>query len=220
VKKILLPLLAIFILGTVSLHSEVNPRSKAFKSLLIPGWGELSMGKNSGYCFLAAEVILWASSYYFEEEIDLKDKASRNYAYKYAGVNTDIELTNDYLYNMKKYMSSGYESGGYNAKIAERAMSLYPDDPAAQTEYIETYAYSDEYAWEWESSTKKYNYTIMRKRMTQYKGYIKGITGGIVANHLFSAINTLLTANKINRLELSMRFDYDMNPTFLASYKF
>jgi hypothetical protein len=178
------------------------------------------MNNSSGYFFLGTEILLWAATFYFDNEIDLKDKASRNYAYKYAHISTEIELTDDYLYHVKRYLTSGYEAGGYNAKIVEQAIALFPDDPAAQTAYIDENAYPDEYYWNWDSADYKHNYAIMRKRMVQYEGYIKGITGGIIANHLFSAINSLMIANNINNVELSMDFDQEFNPVFLAHFKF
>ncbi|MCF7792624.1 MAG: hypothetical protein K9N09_00875 [Candidatus Cloacimonetes bacterium] len=217
-KKLIIIFLLMIL--AINIFCEVKPRSKALKSALIPGWGELSMKKSSGYFFMGTELILWAATFYFDNEIDLKEKASKNYAYKYAHINTDIELTEDYLYDVKKYMSSGYEAGGYNAKIVEQAMAMFPDDPAAQTAYIDENTYSDEYYWNWDDTERKHDYAILRKRMTQYDGYIKGITGGIIANHLFSAINSLMIANKINNVELSMDFDEQFNPTFLATYKF
>ncbi len=219
-KKTLTLFVLMFLLMQSNIFAEFNPRTQALKSALVPGWGELSMEKNSGYIFLGTELFLWLASFYFDQEIDLKDKASKNYAYKYAHIGTDIKLTEEYLFHLKKYMSSGYETGGYNAKIIEQAMAMFPDDPAAQTSFIEANIYTDEYFWQWDNYDRKYDYAIMRKRINQYEGYIKGITGGIIANHLFSAINSLLTANKINKLKFSMEFDNEFNPAFLATYKF
>ena len=42
----------------------------------------------------------------------------------------------------------------------------------------------------------------------------------IIANHLVSAINSLLLASKYNRLELGMELNPKMNPTLTLSYKF
>lgn len=213
-------ILILLLTMTISIFAEIKPRSKAFQSMLIPGGGELSMGKSSGYFFLGTEIMLWAATFYFDNEIDLKNKASKNYAYKYAHISSEIELNEDYLYDIKKYMSYGYEAGGFNAKIVEQAIAMFPDDPAAQTAYIDENVYSDEYYWNWDDSDRKHDYVIMRKRMTQYEGYIKGISGGIIANHLFSAINSLIIANGIKNVELNMNFDSNFNPVFLAKYKF
>lgn len=214
-------LLLMIIIFCSSLQAEeINRRKQMFKSALIPGWGELSQQKNSGYIFLTAEVILWSSVFYFQQESDLKNKASINYAVKYAHIDPEIEITDDYLRDLKKYLSSGYNSGGYNAGVVETAQALYPDDPHAQTEYIENHVYSDEYYWEWEDKTRRYDYAILRKRIVQYSGYIKGITGAIIANHLISALNSLLIANKKDNLTFDVRFENDLKPMLFVNYKF
>ena len=220
------PLLKLIILITLIVlfsglwAEKTNPRKQMFKSVLIPGWGELSQENNSGYLFLASELILWSSVFYFQQESDLKEKASINFAIKYAHIDPELDLSDDYLYNLKRYLSSGYETGGYNARIVEIAKTMFPDDDEAQTEYILANEYSDEFYWEWDSKADKHDYAIMRKRMIQYSGYIKGITGGIIANHLISAINSLLITNKQNKVKMNVQFDTEMNPILCVTYKF
>jgi hypothetical protein len=199
---------------------QINSRKQFLKSALVPGWGELSMQKKSGYAFLAAELMMWSAVFYFDQETDLKEKAYKNYAIKFAHIDPQGDFDEDYYYRLSKYISYGYNSGGYNAHIVEEAMSKFPDDPVAQSEYIQEYSYSEDYYWEWDDKDHRHDFAIMRKRVTEYKSYIKGITGGILANHLISAINSLLTANKINKLELGMEFNKDLNPTLTLSYKF
>jgi len=199
---------------------QINGRKQMFKSALIPGWGELSMGNKSGYVFLASELILWSSVFYFQQESDLKDTASQNYAIKYAHVDPDLEMTEDYLYDLRRNLSSGYETGGYNAGIVETAKAMFPDDLVLQDQYIEDHIYSDEFYWEWDSRENKHDYAILRKRMVQYSGYIKGITGGIIANHLVSALNSLIFAKKRNKVKMNVQFDTEMNPILLVNYKF
>jgi hypothetical protein len=212
--------LILIILSCSLLPAEVNIRSAVVKSALVPGWGELSLNNKTGYAFLTAEIALWAINFYYNQEIDIKDKASRNYAIKYAGVDPTIEFNEKYLYHIHRYISSGYETGGYNAKIVQQAINLYPDDPVAQTNYIEANVYDDDHYWYWENTDRKYNYSIMRKRINQYEGYLKGISGVIIANHLFSALNTLLLANKLSQLEFSLYMNENCNTFFQASYRF
>lgn len=199
---------------------QINAGKKFIQSALIPGWGELSLQKNSGYAFLAAEMMMWSTVFYFNEELKLKDRGSINYAIKYAHIDPAGDYDADFYYHLSRYMSSGYETGGYNARVVEEAKAKYPNEPAAQSAYILANSYSDDFYWSWDSRSRRHDYSIMRKRITEYKGYIKGITGGIIANHIISAINTLLLANKMNRLELGMEFNANLNPTLTLSYKF
>jgi len=218
--KIVILGLMILLLASSLFSQQINPRKHFLRSALIPGWGELSMNKDSGYAFLAAELMMWSVIFYFDEEANLKDKASVNYAIQYAHIDPTGDYDDDFYYRLSRYIAHGYDTGGYNAHIVEEAMAEFPDDPAAQSEYIIANSYSEDFYWEWDSKAKKHDYAIMRKRITEYKSYIKGITGGILANHLISAINSLLLANKINRLELGMEFNKEMNPTVTVSYKF
>lgn len=199
---------------------QINSKKQFLKSALIPGWGELSMQNNSGYVFLAAELMMWSTTFYFNEEAKLKDKASINYAIQYAHIDPAGDYNEDFYYHLSRYIDYGYETGGYNAHIVEVAMAKFPDDQAAQSEYIQTNSYSEDFYWNWDNKIRKHDYAIMRKRITEYNSYISGISGVIIANHLISAINSLLLANKINRLEMGMEFNSEMNPTLTLSYKF
>ncbi|RLC54170.1 MAG: hypothetical protein DRH79_01415 [Candidatus Cloacimonadota bacterium] len=217
-KLYILFVLMIFVAGLQA--EQTNGRKQMFKSALIPGWGELSQDNKTGYIFLASELILWSSVFYFQQESDLKDTASRNYAIKYAHIDPELELTEDYLYDLRKHLSSGYETGGFNAGVVETAKAMFPDDLVKQDEYIGANVYSDEFYWEWDSRENKHDYAIFRKRMVQYSGYIKGITGGIIANHLVSALNSLIFAKKQNKVKMNVQFDTEMNPVLLVNYKF
>lgn len=207
-------------LSSFLFSQQINPGKQFLKSALIPGWGELSMQKNSGYVFLAAEFMMWSTTFYFKEETKLKDKASINYAIKYAHIDPQGDYNEDYYYHLSKYVNYGYETGGYNAHIVETAMAKYPDDQAAQSAYIQANSYSENFYWNWDDKNRKHDYAIMRKRITEYSNYISGISGIIIANHLVSAINSLLLTNKINRLEMGMELNSEMNPTLTLSYKF
>jgi hypothetical protein len=218
--KLILAGMMIIFLSSSLFSQQLNSRKYFLKSALIPGWGELSMQKKSGYVFMAAEFLMWGTAFYFDEEAKLKKTASINYAIQYAHIDPDGDYNNDFYYHLSKYKSYGYNSGGYNAHIVEEAMSKFPDDPTAQSTYIQNNSYNEDFYWEWDDKVSKHDYAIMRKRITEYKSYIKGITGGILANHLVSAINSLLLANKVNRMELGMEFNKNLNPTLTLSYKF
>ena len=218
--KIVLIGMMIAFLSSSLFSQQLNPKKQFLKSALIPGWGELAMQKKSGYIFLAAELAMWGVTFYFNEESDLKNKASINYAIQYANIDPGGDYDSDFYYHLSKYNTYGYNTGGYNASIVEEAMARYPDDQAAQSNYIQANSYSEDFYWEWDDRAKRHDYAIMRKRITEYKSYIKGISGGIIANHIVSAVNSLLLANKLNRVELGMEFNTDMNPTVTISYKF
>ena len=201
------------------ISKEINPRISFLKSAILPGWGELSLGNKSGYVLLTTELIFWSSRFYYLEEADLKEKASYIYALKYAHINPG-NYSDEYFFHLSRYESSGYETGGYNAYIVELAKSKFPDDPEAQTEYINANIYSDEYFWQWDNNDTKHEYSILRKRITQYTDYAKAFMGAIIANHIISAINSARISSKLKRLNANVQFDSNLNPILSIRYNF
>ncbi len=196
---------------------EISPRTAFLRSALIPGWGEISQGSSSGYFLLAAEAFLWSSIFYFNEEEDLLLRESFNYAVKYAHIDPDAGFDDQYFYNLTRYNSSGYESGGYNAYIVEQAEGI--DDPVERQEFIENNIYSDDLFWEWDSKENRRQYGIKRKDSTHYTDYAKAVTGVIIANHFISAINSV-RINKKNRVDVNISFNSELDPVLQISYKF
>ncbi|MDA3814205.1 MAG: hypothetical protein PF570_08135 [Candidatus Cloacimonetes bacterium] len=218
-RKFILILLILFI-ASLMIAEEINTKKYMLRSALIPGWGELTAGNKTGLVFLASEVLLLSSRFYFLEEADLKDKASFNYAVKYAHINPNIDITDEYYYHMSRYMSSGFDIGGYNAYIVEIAKIRFPDDPQAQTQYIEENSYSDDNYWGWDDEDRKKDYSILRKRITQYGDYAKAITGAVIANHIISALNAFRVSSRLKNLNAQIQLDSNMNPIFTLQYNF
>ena len=217
--KLILILLILFI-SSLMIAEEINTRTYMLRSALVPGWGELAAGDKTGLVFLASEVLLLSSRFYFLEEADLKAKASYNYAIKYAHIDPDLDISDDHYYHMSRYMNSGFNTGGYNAYIVEIAKARYPDDPEAQTQYIEENSYSDDEYWGWDGEDKKNDYSILRKRITQYGDYAKAITGAVIANHIISALNAFRVSSRLKNINAQVQLDSNMNPIFTLQYKF
>lgn len=199
---------------------EINTKKYMLRSALVPGWGELTAGNKTGLVFLASEVLLLSSRFYFLEEADLKEKASFNYAVKYAHIDPNIDITDEYYYHMSRYMSSGFDIGGYNAYIVEIAKTRFPDDPQAQTQYIEDNSYSDDDYWGWDDEDRKKDYSTLRKKITHYGDYTKVITGAVIANHIISALNAFRVSSRLKNLNAQIQFDNNMNPIFTLQYNF
>jgi hypothetical protein len=215
-KFLLFILITVFFF--VSLNAkEISPRTAFLRSALIPGWGEISQGNNSGYFLLATEVLLWSSIFYFNEEEDLLLKESYNYAIRYAHIDPQSDFDNDFLYHLSRYNSSGYEAGGYNAYIIEQAETI--EDPLEKQEFIENNIYSDALFWEWDSKENRRQYGIKRKDSSHFNDYAKAVTGVIIANHIVSAINSI-RINRKNRLDVKVSFNGKFDPVLLLNYQF
>jgi hypothetical protein len=202
------------------LYGQQNIRTSFLKSAILPGWGELSNNHRSGYAFMTAEFMLWFSKYYFSNESKLYDKASTLYAIKYAHINASMSYDEEYYDNLRRFLSSGYESGGYNADVVLKAKYIYPDDLIKQQEYILANIYEDDFFWQWDDKDKQRDYKIMRKRITQHSDYSKSVTGFIILNHLASAFNSTRISAKLKRLEFRATFDDTFSPGLACRYQF
>jgi hypothetical protein len=204
-------------------HDLRERRSGGFpgflKSALIPGWGELSMSNKSGYAFLAMELLLWSSHFFFLSEVKLREEEAYIYALQNAGINPG-NRDEEYLVLLGKYNSSGFEPGGYNEMVYRRAKSLF-SDPYEQDQYIAENAISEESLfWNWESREHRRDYSIMRKNADHNRDYAKAVVGAIVANHLISMINSVrigVTRRRAERVNFGVKFDRERETPLLQT---
>ena len=178
------------------------------KSLVLPGLGEVTSQHSSGYVFFASELLVWSSRFYVINGQKLKDKQSVLYAQKYAHINKNVKFDDDYIGKVKRYMSSGFETGGYNQQVLQQAIELYPNDKEMQDTYIRQNMIPDDMAWQWDSKDNKHDYGIMRKRILQYSNYLKVNAGLLLVNRLLSVIN-LTRIKKAVSLDVSMNNNFD-----------
>jgi hypothetical protein len=194
-----------------------SPRSKAFvRSAILPGWGELSQGNATGWVFLASEVGLWAGRFYCQEESDLNERNSHQYALHYANV-TAGSFDEEYCYALSKYASSGYEAGGYNENVMRKATAQGLTGDALQ-EYLDLNAISDDMAWKWDAPENRARYTEMRRDITHYEDYAKAMAGFIVLNHLLSGLNAIRVVKAEDNL--SFHTEWQRGPMLVGSYRF
>ena len=191
-------------------NKEVPVFRSLVKSAVIPGWGELSMGNKSGYLFLASEVLLWSSRFYFLEEVKLREEESYVYALQNAELRPG-KYDKEFMELLTRYNSSGFDPGGYNEMVLIRAQTLYPNDATAQNQYILENAILDQSLfWSWGAREERRQYSIMRKNADHNRDYAKAVLGVIVANHVISAINAVrITAIRNRESRIKVGFDFD-----------
>lgn len=214
-SKILLAILLLF----AAANCAAIDKLVILRSLVVPGWGELHMGDRTGYIFLASEALLWAGNFYFNNESDIMADRAHDYAVQYAGINPG-DYDDAYWVNLSKYDNSGFGGGGYNESVMRDALSRFPDDPAAQQEYIDANAYPEDYAWDWDNDSHQMNYNRMRKDVTNNSDYAKVVTGVIVANHVLSAVNALRSARSREKLDMGVSMTREGAPMLCATWRF
>jgi len=211
-KKLVLITLALLL---VSAASAQSPRRYVLRSLLVPGWGELSAGSSSGYAFIVSEILCWGGYFYYGEVQQEKDRESYQFARKYAGI--PAGANDEYYLNLiGKYNTSGYGPWGYADDMLRRAQAQY--GPNAE---IEPDIYMTDLAWNWPDKQTRVRYKSMRKDADISADYQTVAAGVIVLNHLLSALNSYRVYNGSIRMHaqagfigdistpaLQMRFDF------------
>ncbi len=218
-KKRILSIILITVM-TLSLLSATEKPHKMIsflKSAILPGWGELSQNHKSAYLFFSTEASLILSYKYYDIQSDNKTNESLLFAYKKAHV--PFPLKDDELRLMiGKFRSSGYNAGGYNESIVKDAVSLYPDDLTAQTNYIKANALPDEVYWSWDTTNDQTKYRLMRKDSDELKDMAKVLSGAIIVNHIISAFNAARVTR--NTPDIKVGFNGDMKPLLMYGCKF
>ncbi len=160
--------------GQTNVKQEGFSISPVIKSLLIPGTGEFSIGNaKRGRILLSTEIALLASAVGTSTLARYEQSASQAYAAATAGVETEGK-TNQFWVDI----------GNYNSRDAHNAEHLY------WREYEALYSTDPEWNWQWEKTSQRDKYEDMRLLSERLKLASNFIIGGIVINHIISAIDT------------------------------
>lgn len=214
-------LIAVIIIAVSAVSAqEIKPGVNFLKSAVVPGWGQLSLQKNYGFAFLAGEIAFWSLNYYYNQETDNNEDASFKYAVKYAELDPMNSYDEQFYSDMRNYSSSGYDDGGYNAYIVEKAASLYPDDLQQQQDYITAHIYDEDHHWNWSSEEHQGTYSGYRRNIDQYSDYLKLVAGVIAANHIISAVDALRLSNHIKKVRFGVDLNSENIPLLTCTYKF
>lgn len=177
-------------------------------SLAIPGSSQIRNERNLGYILLGAEAALIGSTLYLNREATLKQDEAYIYAIKYAHIKP-AKYDKEFLKNVGKYQSSGYDAMGYNAMIRQEAIKLFPNDYAAQQAFIEANAYDDDHYWKWDNKENRSQYNALRNKSKDLKSFGVMTSGMIILNHIISGIDALKYGAKERRSMLSVQMADD-----------
>jgi hypothetical protein len=159
-----------------------NPsKGKAFMfSLVLPGAGEYYAGsRKMARIFFGVEVFLWAAYFSFRSYGNWKRDDYRQFAAVHAGVDPSGK-DHTYFVDVENYDNIR----DYNqAKLQQRNVdAMYPE--------------TGEYAWDWDSEASRKTFESLRLASdTAYKRSLF-VIGGVVLNHLISAIDAVRLARK------------------------
>ncbi len=190
------------IMQQTSQDPRFKEKGKAFLfSLLLPGAGEYYVGnKKMAKAFFFTEMILWAGAISFDSYSNWKRDDMYVYAATHAGAQAADKPAQYFV-----------DIGNYN-NIHE-----YNDAKQRQREFYKVYS-EDEYYWNWDSPQNRDKFEKMRISSDRAHNRTIFAIGGIIANHLVSAIDAVWQSHRYNKrikneqnLE-SMRLRFDAHP--------
>ncbi len=164
--------------------STSQARIILFKSLVVPGWGEHSLGnRKRGYAFNSSDITLWllyaALKYYSDAEYSNMEA----YAATHAGINPS-DKDNIYYTDIGNYLNI-YDYN--NQKLRYRqTMKIYPEN--------------DNYFWSWDSDESRKEFDKKRLRTLTIRQNASFVLSGLIVNRIISAIDIIsLTKDRVNR---------------------
>ena len=171
--------------------------SPIMKSLILPGWGELSIGnKKRAKIFLYTESILVISAYSFNSLSNIYKSDYIAYAKIHADVNLDNE---DYMFALD--IGSNDNIKDFN-DIKERSRSLMmrldSNGEIIRESNHEIYPEGIQYDWNWDSNSNRQNFNSMRIKSINYEKYIGFVFAGMIINRVVSLIDIMVLDKKTN----------------------
>ncbi len=160
------------------------------KSLLFPGWGELSLNQNSrGQKIMAADIILWLTVFNGKNLSKNYESDYRAFASEHAGVNWSHT---DYLFAV----DIGYyeDLNDYNsAKARQRSLELETDlNGGLIREYGHAiYPENGDFDWQWDSDSNRKSYKDMRISSANWDKYANFAIAGLLVNRVISVIDVM-----------------------------
>ncbi len=191
------------------------------KSLVFPGWGELSLNESSrGQKLIAADIILWLTVFNGKNLSKNYESDYRAFASEHAGVNWNHT---DYLFAV----DIGYydDLNAYNsAKARQRSLELETDlNGGLIREYGHTmYPENGDFDWQWDNDSNRKSYKDMRISSANWDKYANFAIAGLLVNRVISVIDVMylekmgsstpiqsqVIANGSNDLQLKLTFPF------------
>ncbi len=166
----------VFPQGINSIKDSKEPvLSPIIKSLLLPGWGEYALGYNKRAKVMAlSESFIFISilgSYSNANRIEINYKA---YAAQHAGVNT-IDKNRQYWVDIGNYLS----------------IDQFNEEHLRWRDFNAIYDQNNNWNWSWDDDDNRKYFEKMRIKSDTWKLRASFLVGGMVLNHIISAIDAL-----------------------------
>lgn len=142
-------------------HPFYSPLTEGAASLLLPGLGQLRMGRIlRSRIYFGLEGAAWIAIGGFLWQGYARENAYRDYAMAFAAV-AGTSHSDDYYETIGRFLSND-GPGGYNEYVRREARDLYYPDVEAINSYYEQNSITGNEAWRWESDGAFSRYNHLR----------------------------------------------------------
>ena len=168
----------LFIFSNVLLYSQIRADQKldpVFKSLIIPGWGQKTLGKPKRarfYNYIESGILLTLISSSTFSNIEKKNYKA--FASRHAGISSSGK---DHKYWV--------DIGNYNS------INAYNDEHLRNREIDDLYLDDNKWSWGWDLELNRKIFENKRIRSDQLELFATFSVGALILNHLISSIDAL-----------------------------
>ena len=178
-KQIVTALVLIQVLYTQQLGPTVDQQkpliSPVVKSLVLPGWGEYSLDNQiRGRIFVLSETVLLLAILGSYSVSQRQDTEFRAYAAEHAGISPD-----------GKDRQFWVDIGNYSSLLA------FNEEHLRWRDFNALYEDNDIWGWAWDSGNNRERFENMRIASDSWRLRGSFLIGGVVLNHIVSAIDAL-----------------------------
>ena len=167
--------------------------SPVVKSLVLPGWGEYSLGNQiRGRIFVLSETTLFLAilgSHFISNRQETEFKA---YAAEHAGISP-----------VGKDRQFWVDIGNYSSLLA------FNEEHLRWRDFNALYEDNDTWTWSWDSNDNRERFENMRIASDSWMLRSSFFIGGVVLNHIVSAIDALYLSKISNIKETVVSANYD-----------
>ena len=168
----------LFIFSNVLLYSQIQADQKldpVFRSLIIPGWGQKTLGKPKRarfYNYIESGILLTLISSSTFSNIEKKNYKA--FASRHAGISSSGK---DHKYWV--------DIGNYNS------INAYNDEHLRNREIDDLYSDDNKWSWGWDLELNRKIFENKRIRSDQLELFATFSVGALILNHLISSIDAL-----------------------------
>ena len=160
------------------------------KSILLPGWGELSLNQKSrGQKLFAADIILWLTVLNGKKMSKNYESDYRAFATEHAGVDWDhtdylfaidigyYDTLSDYNTTRSRQRSLEIETDPKGDLIRENGHGIYPEN--------------GDFNWEWDDTINRQIYKDLKISSADWDKYANFAISGLILNRVISLVDVI-----------------------------